>query len=188
VIPDFPVPDHWPRAYGLDVGWSRTAAIWGAFNRETDVLYLYSEHYRGEAEPSVHAQAIKARGEWIQGAIDPAASGRSQVDGSRLVEMYSKLGLKLQFADNAVESGLFRVWQRLSSGRLRVFASCSSWFAEFRLYRRDDKGRIVKKNDHLMDATRYLEMSLLEIMRTAPAPKKPNYGGEWGGGSGGWMA
>ena len=27
---------------------------------------------------------------------------------------------------------------------------------EYRLYRRDEKGRVVKENDHLMDASRYL--------------------------------
>ena len=62
VIPDFALPNHWPRAYGMDVGWNRTAAIWGAFDRETSTSYLYSQHYRGEAEPVVHAEAVKSRG------------------------------------------------------------------------------------------------------------------------------
>jgi hypothetical protein len=30
-----------------------------------------------------------------------------------------------------------------------------NWLSEFRIYRRDEKGKIVKQNDHLMDATRY---------------------------------
>ena len=25
-VPDFPIPTHWPRVYGLDVGWNCTAA------------------------------------------------------------------------------------------------------------------------------------------------------------------
>jgi hypothetical protein len=37
-VADFPIPDHWPRAFGLDVGWNRTAAIHGALDRETDIL------------------------------------------------------------------------------------------------------------------------------------------------------
>jgi hypothetical protein len=187
VIDDFAVPEHWPRAYGLDVGWNRTAAVWGALDRDADVLYLYSEHYRAEAEPSVHAAGIRARGTWIRGAIDPAARGRSQVDGRRLMSMYEELGLDLVQADNAVEAGIYRVHQRLTSGRLKVFRSLTHWFSEFRLYRRDEKGRIVKERDHLMDATRYLEMELLEICRTKPAPQKP--GADWNGveNSGGWM-
>jgi phage terminase large subunit-like protein len=60
VVPDFAIPDHWPRAYGLDVGWRKTAAIWGARDNETGVLYLYSERYAGLQQPSLHAEAINA--------------------------------------------------------------------------------------------------------------------------------
>ena len=187
-VSDFPIPAHWPRAYGLDVAWNRTAAVWGALDRDSDVLYLYSEHYVGEGEPSVHATAIQARGAWIPGSIDPASRGRSQVDGRQLLQMYTDLGLKLNMADNAVEAGIYRVWQRLSSGRLKVCKSLQQWFAEFRLYRRDEKGKVVKERDHLMDATRYLEMELLNIGRTEPKPKSRElFGGRYGGG-GSWMS
>lgn len=185
-VADFAIPAHWLRAYGLDVGWNRTAAVWGALDRQTDVLYLYSEHYRGEAEPSVHAAAVRARGEWIHGAIDPASRGRGQADGRQLFQNYLDLGLRLELADNGVESGLERMWNRLSSGRLKVFASLGQWLSEYRLYRRDDKGRIVKKMDHLMDATRYLESRVTEIAKTEPAAKKPQSSG--GRFSGDWMA
>lgn len=156
VVKDFDLPAHWPRAYGLDVGWNRTACIWGALDRDTDTVYLYSEHYRGEAEPVVHAQSIKSRGAWIPGVIDPAARGRGQSDGLQLMQKYVDLGLDLEPADNAVEAGLFEMWQRLSGGRLRVFESLSNWRQEFRLYRRDEKGKVVKEHDHMMDACRYL--------------------------------
>jgi len=42
----------------------------------------------GQQEPILHAQAIKSRGDWIRGVFDPAARGRSQVDGSKLIEIY----------------------------------------------------------------------------------------------------
>ena len=87
------------------------------------------------------------------------SSQRSQVDGTRLIEQYSDLGLLLAPAENAVEAGLYAVWERLSDGRLFVFSSLQNWLSEFRIYRRDEKGKIVKQNDHLMDATRYLILS-----------------------------
>jgi hypothetical protein len=34
-----------------------------------------------------------------------------------------------------------------------------NFFNEYRLYRRDENGRIVKKHDHLMDVMRYLVRS-----------------------------
>lgn len=159
VVDPFAIPAHWPRAYGLDVGWNRTAAIWGAWDRDSDVVYLYSEYYAGQQPPAVHASGIRSRGDWIPGVIDPASSGASQKDGSRLVDEYRAGGLNLGYADNTVEAGLFACYQRLASGGMKVFGNCANWLAEFRIYRRDDKGRVVKEHDHLMDATRYLIMS-----------------------------
>lgn len=175
IVDDFPIPDHWPRAYGMDVGWNRTAVPWGAWDRDNDVLYLYAEHYRGQAEPSIHAEAVKARGDWIPGVLDPAARGRSQRDGEQLMQNYVDLGLDLETAFNGVESGIYEVWQRLSTGRMKVFKSMSNWRAEYRLYRRDEKGHIVKANDHLMDGTRYLVMSGLDRAKVKPIEKKTVY-------------
>jgi hypothetical protein len=143
-VTDFPIPDHWPRFFALDVGWKRTAAGFYAWDRENDIIYRYSEHYRGEAEPVIHAQAIKSRGDWIPGVIDPAARGRGQDDGNQLLQSYIDLGLDLDVALNAVESGIYEVWTRMSQGRFKVFKSCQNWFSEFRLYRRDEKGKSLK--------------------------------------------
>jgi phage terminase large subunit-like protein len=187
LVDPFDLPPHWLRAYGLDVGWNRTAAVWGAYDREADTWYLYHEHYRGQAEPSVHAQAIKAPGEWQTGVVDPAARGRSQTDGAQLLDTYQDLGLKLEPAENAVESGLYQVWERLSSGRLKIFRSLSNWRKEARLYRRDEKGHIVKKDDHLMDATRYLILSGRDVAKAVPVPKAAR-APRGRGGPGSWMA
>lgn len=155
-VADIAIPSHWVRLYGLDVGWNRTAALWAAKDLDTDTIYLVSEHYRGQAEPSIHANAIQARGKSLRGVIDPAARGRSQNDGTQLLQSYKDLGLHLRLANNGVESGIYDVWQRLSTGRLKVFSSLTSFFTEYRLYRRDEKGRIIKENDHLMDCMRYI--------------------------------
>lgn len=189
LVDDFEIPAHWPRSYGMDVGWNRTAAIWGAWDREADIVYFYSEHYRGQAEPSIHAEAIKARGAWIPGVIDPAANGRNQHDGLQLMQKYRDLGLDLDIADNAVEAGIYEVWQRLSTGRLKVFKSLSNWRSEYRLYRRDEKGRIVKANDHAMDGGRYNIMSGLRRARVKPAEVEPMRSFEFaeGGYGNGWM-
>lgn len=165
----FEIPAYWPRAYGLDVGWNRTAALWVAKDPSDDVMYAYAEHYRGQAEPVIHAQAVKARGEWIWGAIDPASRGRQQSDGRQLLASYQEHGLNLVTADNAVEAGIYEVWSRLSTGRLRIFSTLQNLKAEYRLYRRDEKGRVVKENDHLMDGLRYCVMTFDKIASVRPA-------------------
>jgi phage terminase large subunit-like protein len=189
-MPDIELPNHWPRAFGLDVGWNRTAAVFAAYDRDSDTVYIYSEYYRGQVEPSVHAQGIKSRGAWIPGVIDPASRGRAQRDGNQLIQDYKDLGLNLTMAFNGVESGLYQVWERLSTGRLKVFKSCTNWLSEFRLYRRDEKGRIVKANDHLMDATRYLIVSGTDKAKTKPTNVKKELSEEEyysSGGANSWM-
>lgn len=173
IVDPFAIPAYFAKGYGMDVGWNRTAAAFGAWDRDNDVLYIYAEHYRGQAEPSIHADAIRARGDWLIGAIDPASRGRAQKDGEQLLGIYRELGLNLQLANNAVEAGILEVWQRFSSGRLKIFRSCQNVLNEHRLYRRDEKGRIVKEFDHLMDAIRYLVLAMANIMRTKPVIARP---------------
>jgi len=164
LVQDFEIPAFYPRAYAMDVGWNRTACLWGARDNETGIVYLYSEYYRGQAEPVIHAQGIRSRGDWIPGVIDPASRGRNQFDGSRLIETYRELGLILTDSKNAVEAGIYETWQMLSNGRLKVFNSLVNWLMEFRIYQRDEKGKVVKQNDHLMDCMRYLVLSGLNAM------------------------
>lgn len=173
----FPIPDFWPRVFALDTGWKRTAALWAAFDREADIIHLYDEHYAGAAEPLIHASAIMGTGKsnhrakWIPGLIDPRARGRNEKDGSRLMTTYQNLGLDLEITNNAVEAGLSEMWQRLSSGRMKVFKHLSHFQKEYCLYRRKEDGQIVKKNDHLMDDARYICLS--GLARAKPVPQQP---------------
>lgn len=155
LVDPFDIPKHWVKGYALDVGWNKTAALWGALDRDSDTLYLYSEHYQGMGEPAVHASAIKGRGE-MTGYIDPASQGGSQADGEKLIQLYRNEGLKLAIADNAKEAGIFDVYQRMTSGRIKIFRTLVNLQKEIPLYHRDGNGSIVKKNDHLMDCMRYL--------------------------------
>jgi hypothetical protein len=168
-VDPFPIPDHWPRAYALDVGWNWTAVLWCAWDRDNSIKYIYGEYLAGEALPTTHAAAIKARGPWIPGLIDPAANNRGQRDGERLMADYQEADLDLTKADNSVEAGLVKCWRDLSIGRTKIFSTLQNFYAEYRLYRRNEKGVIVKKKDHLMDCMRYLHNSGAEIASIKPA-------------------
>jgi len=169
VVEAFEIPRYWPRGYGMDVGWNWTAAVWIAMDVDADVAYLYDAYKHAQAEPPIHAASIRARGSWIEGEIDPASRSRTQKDGDQLMELYSEQGLWLRPANSAVEAGILEMWQRLSTGRLKVFSHLQDWFTEFRIYRRDERGKIVKVNDHLMDATRYRLMRLNRLLNEAMA-------------------
>ena len=168
VVEPFKLPYYWKFGYALDIGWNRTAALWAALDTENDIAYFVSEHYRAQAEPPIHAAAIQARGAWMPGLIDPAARGRAQKDGEALLTTYRELGLRLSLANNAVEAGIYEMWTRFSTGRLKVFSTLVNFLAEYRIYRRDDHGKIVKENDHLMDCARYICLDGLDHAEFKP--------------------
>ncbi len=96
-----------------------------------------------------------------------------------MIQDYIDLGLDLVPALNAREAGIQLVYQLLSSGQLKVFKNaCPNWLKEYRMYQRDEKGNIVKKDDHLMDATRYFILSGRDRMRTG-AVKSVQEEQEW---------
>jgi len=179
IVEDFPIPEHYVRAYGMDVGWKKTAVCWGAKNLETGVVYLYAEYYRGQSEPAVHTEAIKGFGEWIPGVVDPAANARGQRDGIQILEEYLNAGLNLTLAVNAVEAGILKVYRMMTQGQLKIFKSCTNTLEEFRLYRRDTDGKVIKEDDHLMDAMRYLILSGIDRMIAEPPKSVPERELEW---------
>jgi len=170
-VKPFQIPDHWARAYGLDFGWSPhpTAAVWAAWDRDADVIYIYSEHRMKMELPEIHASAIKMRGEWIKGNSETAGTNAS--DGQRMIEIYRNLGLHLIAAKKEKESNIFDMRSRIETGRLKVFTSCIMWREEYESLHRDEKGKLVKEYDDLMDATLYL-LSRMTTFDTKPV-KRP---------------
>lgn len=169
VVKPFKIPAWWPRGYAMDVGWNKTAVVWGALDPDTRIVYLFSEHYAGESHPAIHASAIKQRGDWMYGAIDPASCGVNQADGRALFDLYEQEGLLLEKADNSVEAGILRVGQMFESGMLKIFSNLENLLAEIRVYRRDENGKIVKKNDHAVDAMRYFCMTAIDFLTVPPS-------------------
>lgn len=181
------IPAHWPRAFGMDVRSMQTGALWGARDPETKILYIYSEHCQNSAEPAIHAQGILSRGKWIPGMIDHMANGRTQSDGLNLLNLYRQLGLDLELVGDSEQSGVCEVLQRIRSGRLKVFGTLENFFREYRLYRRDAEGRVVKQDDLLMNCLRYLCTDGAARMRTEPKRLSPEYRCSLSG-PGSWMA
>lgn len=166
-VTDFDPPKHFRRGFGMDTALAGyTAIVWGAFDSENQTLYITACYKRPKAETAIHVEAIKARGLWMPGVGD--AAGVIDVDRTRFLDIYRAHGVDLELADKSVEAGITSVFDALSTGKLKVFTSCTAWFEEFRMYRRDEKHRIVKENDHIMDATRYLVRSGIARMTTKP--------------------
>lgn len=165
VVEPFTIPRDWPKAYGADPGWGKFAAVWGAVDPNTGVIYLYDEYYRGQTEPASHAASIRARGSWMYGAMDFA--GQSQ--GKTMLQQYSELGLNVVAADKEVDAGILAVYRAMCEGRLKVFNTLGNWIKEFRIYRYNSKtGKVHKEFDHLMDSTRYLVKTGINLAEKQP--------------------
>lgn len=170
-VPDLEVPKHWPRGFGLDAQPLWKSHVIGALDREAQILYITHVWKREQVEPVLQVQAIHALGTWIPGVGD--ASGLIQdADRRRYIDLYRALKLDIELAEKGVEAGIQALYDLMAAGQFKVFQSCSAWFEEFRLYRRDEMGRIVKRDDHLMDSTRYL-LAGRARMKTEPAKTEP---------------
>lgn len=163
-VDPFPIPSHWLKVYGMDFGKRITAAVWGALDPETDILYIYAEYYGKNQPLAVNASAIRQRSDGIIGVIDPAATQGNIVDGTAILDLYRLEGLDLELAArHLVETGLANIQHRLETGRCKIFSTCTNFFNEYNVYARDEEGKIVKKDDHLMDAWRYMVTSGLHL-------------------------
>lgn len=167
VVP-FAIPDHWPRVYGLDVGFvDETAAIFLALDIDTygeddPIVYIYNEYYSERKFPMDHATRLNRMGaDWIPGVIDPSSNkGSAQKNNSSYFEQYRNLGLDLTNANNKVEEGIFTVTNMFTNKRLFIFNRCTSLLSELSLYVFDDQGGIKRnQKDHALDAMRYAIMS-----------------------------
>ncbi len=161
----FPIPPHWPRIVGLDFGIDHpTAAVWLAWDRDTDTVYVTDAYRVKDASIAIHAASIKARGDWVPVAWPHDGLQRDKGSGEQLADQYRKQGLNMlrnraTFEDgsNGVEAGIADMLTRFQTMRLKVFSHLADWFEEFRLYHRKD-GLIVKDGDDLLAATRYALM------------------------------
>lgn len=186
------IPDHWARICGLDIGWDHpTAAVWIAWDRDSDTIHIYDAYRVKEQTPVVHAAAINARGNWIPVAWPHDGLQHDKGSGAAIAKQYRELGVKMlrHKATHApdrgkeegsggfgVEAGVLDMLGRMQTGRFKVAEHLQDWFEEFRLYHRKD-GLIEKVGDDLMSATRTGIMMLRHAKVKRPNERRPKLPG-----------
>lgn len=161
----FPIPEYWPQIAGIDFGWDHpSAGSRLAWDRDNDILYVTQCHRAREQTPMMFAAAVKPWGNWLKWSWPHDGLQHDKGSGQQLALQYKDQGLNMlperaTFDDgsNGVEAGIAEMFDRMQTGRLKVFSHLNDWFEEFRLYHRKD-GIIVKENDDLISATRYAMM------------------------------
>ena len=166
------VPAHWKRGFGIKVEPDRVSILWGAWDADSDIVYMISEHKRAGAEPSAHAQAAIARGGWIPGFLELGgagwASGGTRDETRQTIDLYRSLGLRIDLAEPALEPGIADMRQRVATGRFKAFTTCTAFLADYRSYRRSETGDPIGSG--LIDCARILcRPSALARMAVKPA-------------------
>lgn len=173
----FKIPSHWPRINGMDFGWDHpAAAVQCAWDRDDDVWYVIKAHRAREQTPMMFAPSVKAWGTWVPTSWPHDGAQHDKGSGEQLAKQYAKEGMlmlkdRATFEDgsNGVEAGLMDMLDRMQTGRFKVFSNLDDWFSEFRLYHRKD-GKVVKKADDLLSATRYALMMKRKAIVQTVAP------------------
>ena len=164
----FEIPKHWPKVYGMDVGFfAPTAVVFLAIDRDRDIIYVYGEYSASGLTASQHAFYLKPMGcDWMNGVCDPAVNQGSQRDGVRLIDEYRQVGMYITLGKYAKELAVDKVLERIRTGRFKVFSSCRKFLDEWRMYCRDEEGKIKKGNDHLMNALEFVMLDGLHLAKT----------------------
>ena len=176
-IPAFNVPPHWRRIGGIDFGWQNAAAAALAHDPDADIVYVYDVQLLGKGTPRVHADMLKRFGD-IPYAWPHDAHTLDRGSGMAISKLYRDAGLDMlsnhsthEDGGIGVEAGIAKINDRMASGRFKVFDHLEPFFAEHSNYYRKD-GKIVKGDDHILDAIRYS----IVMLRSARPPRKAGFG------------
>lgn len=157
IVKPFGIPESWPRVLGIDFGQTHTAAVFMAYSRERDSLFVYRTYNAGSKSVEGHVRSLLAR----EDAPPMAFGGSASEDEWR--ERYSKCGLRvLRPSVSGVEEGIDLVYEAFKSRRLFVMSHLDRLISDLKSYSRvlDADGEPTEKIEdketwHRLDALRY---------------------------------
>lgn len=162
IIPDFPIPAHWARYFGVDFGAVHTAKLYIAQDPQSKIYYLYREALDGNMTTAQQVGTVK---QWNENNL--LAWGGAKSETQQRMDWASAGLVVMEPLISDVEAGINRVIALLKEKRLFVFQSCTGTIDEFGTYSRelDANGqateKIRNKNDyHHLDALRYVASGL----------------------------
>ena len=181
-IEGFKVPEHWALLKGCDFGIDHPAAgVEIAWDRDQDVIYVIDGYKKAGETAAYHAAWFNKKKDRVPVSWPHDGMNREKTGGKTLASAYSGHGVymlsksarypkalgeaKDKGGPQPVEPIVDEVYERMRTGRLKVFAHLNEWFEEKRSYHRKD-GKIVDRRDDLLKATFYAIM----MKRYAIAP------------------
>ena len=176
VIPDDPnesaVPHGFPVFVGIDPGLRFPAVVFCYLDFE-NTLVVFDELMMPGKTIRVVCEEIRKREEkwrikpeWY--VIDPAARNKNQQTGRSDMSEFQAQGIFPFPGQNEWRTGVNSLRQRLERDKLAITSNCQTVKDQFKRYRyatpparaeSDPREKPVKKDDHLLDALRYVSMA-----------------------------
>lgn len=162
----FDIPKHWYVINGMDFGWdhpqSHIQLVW---DRDQDIFYVTKAQKMRQTSPSEAWGSVKIWAAGIPTSWPHDGLQTEKGSGKQQKEYYEEAGFEMLYekatweeGGNSVEAGLFEIRDLMRKGKFKIFAGLRDVFDEVNQYHRDDKGKIVKTRDDLLDAIRYAYM------------------------------
>ena len=175
-----------PRLVGLDTAFKndKYVAAWAAIDNDRDIIYIYDWYVHdflvdGPCTIMDHIPKLLAKGcKDIPIITDSKIKETTLVDGSATITKYLEAGLNMLpqgfknppgitkqsgKAFNSRESGLSDMYERMSTGRLRIHSDFKDFWQEFNTFSMDEKtGKPQIKRDDCIDAVRYAAMTIIQ--------------------------
>lgn len=183
------IPPHWYVIHGMDFGWDHPQAhVRLLEDRDNDIIYLVKAWKKSHVSANDAWGVVKEWGPaFTAWPHDGLQHEKGRDDAVQQKQHYAKAGFKMlehhanwqspdgSTGSNSVEQGLYEIADRMRKGTFKVFAGCEPFLSEFRQYHRDEKGKIVKTNDDVLDATRYAYMMRRHAQRIGDVAKPVTY-------------
>lgn len=177
----FPIPDHWFVIGGLDFGFDHPQAVVKLVeDRDNDTIYITNSWKQSKVSANDAWGATQA---WISGIPVAWPHDGLQHEKGRDVNLqqkdhYAKAGFRMlpehstwRTGGLSVENGLYETLDRQRKGTYKIFKGQPEFMEEHRQYHRDEKGKIVKIRDDMLDAARQAYMMRRFAIRAADIHK-----------------
>jgi phage terminase large subunit-like protein len=188
----FEIPAHWFVINGMDFGWDHPQSqVQIAIDRDTDSIYVVKAWKQSRVSANDAWGAVKSWSDGIPTAWphDGLQNEKGRDDATQQKEHYAKAGFKMlpkmaswpevpdgnggtMGGGNSVEQGLYEIADKMRKGQFKVFSGLHDVFDEIRQYHRDEKEKIVKVRDDILDAIRYAYMMRRFAVRIGEIGKK----------------
>lgn len=153
---------------GIDPGLKNAAFVWVAFDEDNRAL-VFAELLLHDKTPLDYAHAIRKVNSLFRiktpplYVIDPSARNRSLTDAESVQMELQRQGIPCAHGQNDVHAGVQQVRRRMQEGGFHIGENLAGlrWEAKRYLMKDDDTGefKVVKTNDHRLDAMRYALMA-----------------------------